>query len=186
MEDAEIVDLYWQRDQQAIAETDKKYGAYFRGLALSVLGNEQDSEECVSDAYMKLWETIPPQKPAKLGAFTARIVRNIALNTLTRLSALKRGGGEGSTPFDEIAQCLPSAESTERTVESRELARVIERFLGTLGREKQLIFMKRYWYFESVSDIAREMDISESKVKMSLKRTRDRLREFLGKEGVEI
>ena len=186
MTDKKIVELYFARSEDAISETDRKYGSYIRGLAMSVLGNVQDSEECVNDAYMRLWETIPPQKPDKLGAFAARIVRNIALNTVTRLSALKRGGGDSSTPFDEIADCLPSAESTEHTVENRELARILERFLGTLGREKQLIFMKRYWYFESVPEIAAEMNISESKVKMSLKRTRDRLREFLGKEGVEI
>lgn len=186
MTDRKIVELYFARSESAISETDKKYGSYFRRLAASVLGNEQDSEECVNDTYMKLWETIPPQKPDKLGAFAARIVRNIALNTVTRLSALKRGGSGSDTAFDEIADCLPSGENVERTVDSRELARIIERFLGTLGREKQLIFMKRYWYFESVSDIAAELNISESKVKMSLKRTRDRLREFLGKEGVEI
>ena len=186
MTDKKITELFFARSEDAIRETDRKYGDYLRSLARSVLGSSQDSEECVNDAYLKLWDNIPPQKPDKLGAFAARIVRNIALNTAARLSALKRGGGAADTAFEEISECMPSRENVEQSADSRELARTIERFLSTLGREKQIIFLKRYWYFGSVSDIADEMGMSESKIKMTLLRTREKLRQELEKEGINI
>ena len=121
--DREILALYAARDERAVSETARVYGGLCRQIARNILGNEQDAEECVNDTYLRLWETIPPSRPDKLGAFAAKILRNIALNTVTRLSALKRGGGESETPFDEIAGCIPSGESVEKSAAEKPLFR---------------------------------------------------------------
>jgi len=186
MNDKDIIGLYFARSENAISETDRKYGGYCRTLAYNILGNTQDSEECVNDTFLRLWELIPPEKPAKLGAFAARIARNLALDMLDRISAAKRGGNSHTLAYDEISECVPSRVSVERSADERELARLMEEFVASLPREKRYIFMKRYFHFCSVSEIAEQMLISESKVKMTLKRTRERLREFLEKEGVEL
>ncbi len=185
MTDNEMIELYFARSESAIEETDRKYGGFLRGLTFGILGSAEDSEECVNDTYMRLWELIPPQRPESFRAFAARIARNLALNMLERMSAKKRGGRYGAC-YDELSECIPSPDNVEKSVEDRQLAGLLDKFVRSLGREKQLIFLKRYWYMLTVGEIADEMNISESKVKMSLHRTREKLREFLEKEGVRI
>jgi RNA polymerase sigma-70 factor (ECF subfamily) len=186
MTDNEIIGLFFARSEEALTETDRAYGAYCRSLTMNILGSREDSEECVNDTYMKLWEEIPPKRPPNLGAFTAKIARNLALNRRSAASAAKRGGGLHAIDYDEIAGCLPDRDTVERQTDERELTEALERFLRALPNEKRLIFMKRYWGFMSVSDIALEMNISETKVKTTLHRTREKLRKFLGKEGIEV
>lgn len=186
MKDSEILDLYFARSENAISETDSKYGTFCRGLTCSILGNREDSEECVSDIYLKLWNVIPPERPEKFRAFIARVARNTALNMLEKLSAAKRGGKNTALAYEELAESIPDPGSVDKQIEDAELSALIDRFLRSLSGEKQMIFMKRYWYFCSVSEIAEQMHISEGKVKMSLHRTREKLREFLEKEGVQI
>lgn len=186
MNDNEIIELYNKRSEEAITETDKVYGRYCRALTYGILGNHEDSEECVNDTYMRLWELIPPKRPPRLGAFTAKIARNIALNRREKLAADKRGGGLCSVDYDEIAECLPSGDTVEKKTDENELTGALERFLRTLAPEKRQIFLKRYWGFMSVSGIASEMGISAEKVKTTLHRTREKLRKFLEKEGIDI
>ena len=186
MNDNEIIELYFARSENAVSETDKKYGVFCRGLTFSILGNREDSEECVSDTYMKLWNVIPPQRPQKFRAFISRIARNLALNVLDRAEARKRGGRYGAAAYDELSESIPSPDTVDKRIDDKELAALIDSFLRSLDSEKQRIFVKRYWYLCSVSEIAEQMHISEGKVKMTLHRTRERLREFLEKEGIAV
>ncbi len=185
MTDNEMIELYFARSESAIEETDRKYGSFVRSLTYGILGSAEDSEECVNDTYVRLWELIPPERPERFRAFIARIARNLALNMLERMSAKKRGGRYAAC-YDELSETIPSPDTVEKAVEDKELSGLLDRFVRSLAREKQLIFLKRYWYMRAVSEIADEMNISESKVKMSLHRTREKLREFLEKEGVRI
>ncbi len=186
MNDNEIIELFNKRSEEAIKETDKVYGRYCRALTYGILGNHEDSEECVNDTYMRLWEQIPPKRPPRLGAFAAKIARNLALNRREQLAADKRGGGLCAVDYDEIAECLPSGNTVEKKSDENELTAALERFVRTLAPEKRQIFLKRYWGFMQVSAIASEMGISPEKVKTSLHRTREKLRIFLEKEGIDI
>ena len=186
MNDNEIIGLYFSRAETAIGETDKKYGAYCRSVAFNILGSREDSEECVNDTYLKIWNAIPPKKPQHLGAFIARTARNCALDMRDRLSAAKRGGKNTASAFEELSECLPSGTDVEKQADDDELTAILDRFLGSLGYEKRMIFMKRYWHFYSVPEIANEMHISESKVKTTLFRTREKLKKYLEKEGIDI
>ena len=186
MDDEKIIELYFARSESAITETDIKYGKSCRRLTYNVTGNYEDSEECVNDTYMRLWNVIPPKRPPDLAAYLFRIARNIALNLIRGRNADKRGGAMRSVDYDEIAECLPDRNTVERQTDDDTAIRAIEKFLSSLPREKQIIFLKRYWYFNTVSDIASEMNISESKVKLTLMRTREKLRTELEKEGIGI
>ncbi len=186
MNDEKIIELYFARSEAAITETDRKYGACCRSMTMNILGSREDSEECVNDTYLKVWDTIPPERPARLGAFVIRIARNLAFDLRKAKNRLIRGGGFESVSFDEIAECLPAASDTESTADSRAALAAVEKFILSLSREKQTIFMRRYFYMQSCADIAAGLGISEGKVKMILKRTRDGLREYLGKEGIEV
>ena len=186
MNDSEIIDLYFAREERAISETDKKYGPYCRNISYNILESREDSEECTNDTYMKLWSVIPPQKPLRFRAFIASVVRSIALNMVRRSSAGKRGGGNAQLVFDEIAECIADNDTVESKLDEKELIKALNGFLASCGGEKQMIFMKRYYHFRSVSQIAEEMHISEDKVKQTLHRTREKLRTYLKKEGIEI
>ncbi len=186
MNDNEIIGLYFARSESAITETDKKYGSYCRGITYTILGNREDSEECVNDTYMKAWNSIPPQQPNNLGAFLSSIARNAALNMRRNLSALKRGGGRSDDIYDELAELIADKQTVEQQLDDRELVRVLNGFLEKLGKEKRIIFMKRYYHFRSITEIAGEMDISEEKVKTTLHRVREKLKKELEKEGIEL
>ena len=186
MTDNEIIELYFSRSENAISETDRKYGSLCRSVAFGILDSREDGEECVNDTYLKLWNVIPPKRPLKLCAFTVRIVRNLALNMIERASAFKRGGRYSAVAYDEISESLPDPGTVEKHVDDIELTETLERFIRSLDTEKQLIFLKRYWFFYSVSDIAEQMHISESKVKTTLMRTREKLKKYLEKEGIVL
>ena len=184
MEDRQIIALYNERSEAALSETEKKYGRYCRTIAYNILNNEEDSEECVNDTWLRAWEAIPPQCPESLAAFLGKITRNLALNLYKHKNREKRGGGQTMLVLDELAECVPGTDSTEETVEEVLLTEVLNGFLEELPTEKRKIFMRRYWYMSSVKEIAKDYGLSESKVKMTLLRLRSKLKTVLEKEGI--
>lgn len=184
MEDAKIIDLYFKRDQQAVVETDVAYGRKLFTLADRILRNPQDAEESVSDTYYQAWETIPPQKPNFFFAYLAKICRFFALGKLGWKNAAKRNA-EVVALTEEMAQCIPDS-SLDREMEARELGRILNAFLGTLTPESRMIFLRRYWYVDTIAEIAQRYGVSESKVKTQLHRTRARLCTYLEKEGIAV
>lgn len=184
MEDAEIIALFWARDEGAIRETDAAYGPKLHTLADQILRCREDAQECVSDTYMKAWEVIPPQRPVYFFAFLAKICRNFALGVLQRQAAAKRSAQVVSLT-QELEQCIPDR-SVDRRLEGEELGALLERFLDSLSRENRIIFLRRYWYTDSVRQIAERCRISESKVKTQLHRTRRKLRQYLEQEGITV
>lgn len=186
MEDQQIIELYWQRSEEAIAQTARKYGRYCHTIAYNILQNECDSDECVNDTYMRTWNSIPPRRPALLSALLAAITRNLALDRYKHNVAQKRGGGQVQLALDELYECIPAGKSEEELIESRVLTDALNRFLGGLPERTRRIFMLRYWYLCSVGKIAQSMGLSESGVKMSLLRSRRQLKAMLQKEGINL
>lgn len=184
MDDAMIVDLYWQRSEDAIPETAKKYGGYCRSIARNILSDPQDTEECVNDAWLGAWNSMPEHRPQQLAPYLARLTRWISLNRLDERLRLKRGGGEPGLALEELSETLDSGADTEREVERRELCAAINRFLDTLALTERRVFLARYWYFLPIGDIAVRCSFSQSKVKSMLLRTRRRLLRFLKEEGL--
>ena len=184
MNDREIVDLYWQRSEQAIAETDKKYGKYCRIVAYNILENTQDSEECVNDTWLAAWNSMPVNRPERLNAYLAKITRNFALAKVVKRSAKKRGGGELDLALEELDDCVPSDSCLEKEVEDRALAESINTFVDLLPEEEQLIFISRYWFFASEREIAEKQGCSRSRISAMLKRSRDKLKTYLLQEGL--
>jgi RNA polymerase sigma factor, sigma-70 family len=182
MEDGEILTLFRQRDQQAIPAVEERYGQRLQALAQRLLGSPEDAEECVSDTYLAAWNAIPPEEPVYLFAYLAAICRNKALSMLSRENTQKRRG-ELVTLTAELEQCIPD-NRREMEQDAREIGEALSRFLEGLGEENRRLFLRRYWYAESVKEVAQNCGVSESKVKMSLHRTRKKLREFLQKEGL--
>ena len=183
MEDQKIIDLYWQRSEQAIQETDAKYGGYCFSIAYNILTNREDSEESVSDTYLSAWHAMPPKRPGILSAFLGKITRHISIDRWRRRSAQKRGGGEIVLALEELEDCLSDGYSTEEAVQKKELAVFINRFLDTLPETERNIFLCRYWYVDPVKDIADTFGFSVGKVNSMLFRTREKLRRALEKEG---
>ncbi len=183
MEDKQIVELYWARSEQAIAETDAKYGGYCYSIAYNVLANREDAEESVSDTYMAAWNALPPQRPAVLATFLGKITRNLSISRWRARSANKRGGGELVIALDELGECVASTQETEAELIAKEAVAVFNSFLRELPKEERIIFLRRYWCLDSVSMIADSFGFSQSKVKSMLHRTRKKLRERFEKEG---
>ena len=183
MEDLQIVELYWNRDEQAIAETQNKYGNYCYSIAYGILRNNEDAQESVNDTYLATWEAIPPHHPLNLSTFIGKITRRLSLNKWRSMNAEKRGGGQVTLSFEELEQCIPDGKDFQEQLDAQVLADSINGFLADLKPEQRKVFVCRYWYFESVEDIAERFGYSSSKVKMMLKRTRDSLKEYLIKEG---
>ncbi len=186
MDDRQIIALYNERSEAALSETAKKYGRYCRTIAYNILYNEEDSEECVNDTWLKAWESIPPRCPECLAAFLGKITRNLALNLYKHKNREKRGGGQTILVLEELAECVPGTDSTEAAVDGALLTEVLNGFLEELPAEKRKIFMRRYWYLSSVKEIAEEYGLSESKVKMTLLRLRSKLKQTLEKEGIVL
>ena len=182
MEDTGIIDLYWARDERAVEETDRKYGAYCRAISYRILKNRQDVEECLNDTYVRAWNTMPPQRPFALGAFLGKIARNLSLNYYRAGHAQRRGGGQVPLLLEELKDC--AAESPEQALEAAELSRLLDRFLRSLPQKECCIFMRRYWYLDPVDEIARRYHMPLGTVKSSLFRTRQKLRAYLVQEGV--
>lgn len=186
MEDSQIVSLYLNRDEAAIHATAEKYGARLRGIAQNLLEDVQTAEECENDTYLAAWNSIPPHTPhSYLFAYLARITRHIALDRCKERSRLKRSG-QLVALTREMEQCIPSAHSPEKILDARMLGASISSFLRTVNEEQRGIFLRRYWYLDSVSDIAARFSISRSKVKTSLFRTRNELKKYLKKEDILV
>lgn len=183
MEDQKIIDLYWQRSEQAIAETDRKYGGYCYAIAYNILSNREDSEESVSDTYMAAWRSMPPKKPGILSAFLGKITRHLSIDRWRRRTADKRGGGETVLALEELENCVSGSESVEDAMQRRELTILINRFLDSLSEAERRVFLSRYWYVDSIQDIADTFGFSAAKVNSMLYRTREKLRRVLQKEG---
>lgn len=186
MEDEDILDLYFARDEQAVAETDKKYGPYCFTLANSILNNEQDAEETVSDTYLKAWHAIPPKRPHILKMFLAKITRNLAFSRWRSFNAAKRGGGELALVLEELEGCLCSPGSVEDNLNVKELGKSIRCFLDTLPTREQDIFLRRYFYVEESDVIARRYGMKPATVLRTLSRTRAKLKTYLTQEGYAI
>lgn len=186
MEDIEIVELFWKRDEKAIAETQNKYSNYCFSIARNILGNQQDCEEVINDTFLAAWNSIPPHHPLILSTYLGKIARRLSLNKYRRYSAKKRGGQDITVSLSELDECVSDGRSIRDELEEKYLAETIDGFLAGLKESERKIFVCRYWYFEPVQDIARRFGFTESKVKMTLKRTRDRLRDYLEKEGVTV
>ena len=182
MEDSAIVQLYWDRDERAIAESDGKYGPLCRSVALRVLGSPEDSEECVSDTWLRSWNAMPPERPARLGAFLAKITRNLALDRWRRDRTAKRYTGETALALEELGDVV-SGEELEDEVQRRELGRVINGFLRSLPEGDRDLFLRRYWGLETLDALAKAEGMSRSALHRRLKRLRGKLAEHLRKEG---
>ena len=186
MEDSKIVEMYLQRDENAIKETKTKYEKYCSYIANNILNSSLDTEECVNDAYLATWNSIPPSKPNSLRAFIGKITRNIAINRYNANRAKKRNDGI-ELVLDELNEVVGDSESDGRNLtDELTLKYALNAFVGSLKQETREIFVRRYWYLSSIKEISIDYGISESKVKVTLLRTREKLREFLGKEGIVI
>ena len=186
MDDSRIVELYWNRDESAIAETKKKYDNYCFAIARSILHNQQDCEETLSDTYLATWNAIPPHHPLNLSTFIGKICRRLSLNKWRSLSAEKRGGGEVPVSLDELEECIADERSLRESLDDQMIAETIDEFLSTLKDDQRNVFVCRYWYFDSIEDISKRYHFTQSKTKMMLKRTRDALKDYLIKEGVIV
>ena len=184
MDDQQIIALFFQRSEQAVAETDRAYGRKLYVLSNNILNNREDAEESVSDTYMETWKTIPPKHPTYFYAFLASICRNLSLNRLDWRMAAKRNA-EIIALTQEMEMCIPDKRQ-EAEFDRRELRRVLEAFLDSLPKESRLIFLRRYLYVDTVAEIAARYGISESKVKTQLHRTRAKLYKHLEKEGITV
>ena len=181
MQDGEIIELYFARDERAIAETASKYGRYCTKIALNLLEDLFESEECVNDTYMRTWNTIPPTRPNIFKAFLAKITRNLALDRITEKNAQKRGGRVLES-LDELSECVSSEEEVTDPIMLGETAELINRFLAGEGELSRVIFVRRYFYLDSVKDIAKFLGIGESRVKTLLFRMRGKLKGVLENE----
>lgn len=186
MDDDVIIRLYWDRDQSAIRATAEKYGTFLYNLSWNILRSFPDAEECVNDTYLRTWNAIPPARPTAFRAWLGRIVRNLSLDRWKSSRAEKRGGDAVEMLLGELDDCIPTPDQVEKHLEDQEIARLISVFLRTLSPENRTIFLRRYWYGDSMAEIAAKLHCSEGKVKSSLFRTRKALRSYLEKEGVAL
>lgn len=186
MDDSRIIELYFQRSEEAILETDKKYGAYCLSIARNILPDPEDAREAVNDTYLGVWNAIPPHIPTSLAAFLGKITRRISINRWQAARTAKRGGGEIPLALEELSECIPSSMDVEQTFAGKELAALLNRFVRTLPETERKVFLCRYWYLDPVKAIAKRFGFSESKVKSMLFRTRNKLKAELEKEGIVI
>ena len=185
LEDLQIIELYWQRDEQAITETGQKYGRFCSRIAMNILCIREDAEECVSDTYHRVWNSIPPERPNAFLAWLGRIVRNLSLNRYQKNRAQKRYSGM-DTMLSELEECIPSPGSVEQSIETAELSNIINEWLKTLPHEDCTLFVRRYWNGDSLSDIAKEMSVTSGKLAQRMYRLRKSLRIVLEKKGITI
>ncbi len=184
MEDREIIELFLRRNERAIEAVSQKYGAYCRVIAVNILGSEQDAAECLNDTWMHAWSSIPPHRPENLKAFLGKLTRCICLNHRRDARSQKRGGGQLALAYEELSECIPDGNMPDEAIQAKELAQLIDRFLAALPETERKLFVRRYWYFDSVCELAASFRFSQSKVKTTLWRLRKRLKDLLRKEGV--
>lgn len=183
MEDSQIIELYWQKNADAISETADRYGAYCYAIAENILNNNEDSEECVNDTWLHTWNAIPPQKPNVLRMFLAKITRNLSFDRFNLRNAEKRGGGEITLVLDELEECLAGKSDVEGVYEAMELEQCIRRFVRALPKRDRNVFVRRYFFTEQTSTIAERYGLTVNNVTVILSRTRKKLKTELMKEG---
>lgn len=186
MQEETLLDLYFSRSELALEQTKQQYGTYCYAIAYRILAQPQDAEECENETYWKAWQTIPPNRPHSLKAFLGKITRNLALHFWERNHAAKRGGNAVDLALDELTECIPASDSVEQAADAAALQACLQSFLQQLPRETRIVFVQRYWYLNSIAEIARKNGIGESKVKMLLLRTRKKLKAVLETEGISI
>ena len=186
MEDNKIIDLYFQRDEQAISQTADKYGKYCLSITRGILRDDSDAEECVNDTYLRAWNAIPPQRPRQLKLFLGRIARNLAVDKLRSETAQKRGGNEAELVLEELGQCISPDGDPASALELQALQQAIARFLHTLPRRERDLFVCRYFYVEKHADLAKRFHIRETNARNILSRTRKKLHDFLLQEGFDV
>ena len=186
MEDSMILALYNNREEAAITETASKYGGYCTKIAMNILNNRQDADECVNDTWLKAWNAIPPKMPAVLSLFLGRITRNLSIDVYNANRRKKRGGDDTTIMLEELGECISMSSNTEDDFDFKETKEAINSFLRSIKEEPRVVFIRRYWYADSVADIARRYKMSESKVKSLLMRTRNKLKQYLEEGGVII
>lgn len=186
MKDDAIIDLYFKRDENAIVESDTKYGGYCRAIAGNILWSHEDTEECVNDTWLRAWNAIPPTRPNVLKLFFAKITRNISFDRYKRIKAQKRGGGEMDVALSELEECIATNSDVEDEVNARELEASVNRFLESISEKERNVFLRRYFYVEKISAIALRYSISNGNVSVILSRTREKLKKHLTDEGYFI
>ncbi len=184
MEDEAILELYAQRDEAALAETTQKFSGLCKQLAMRILGNAHDADECFDDMLLKVWNAIPPAHPLPFAPYLATLIRHICIDRYHAENTLKRGGGQISAALEELEECVAAQEDVEKQVDTAALREAINRFLGTLPQETRILFMERYYLMTPFAEIANKHDVGVSKVKMSVARTREKLQKYLAKEGL--
>lgn len=186
MDDKKIIELYFARSQEALREVGEKYGPYCRAIAWNILGSDQDAEECVNDTWLRSWEVIPPQRPGHLSVFLGKITRNLALNRWAAHRAKKRGGGEVPLVLAELEECVPGGREPEEALDEKVLADAVAAYLRTQPMLRRMVFIRRYWYCNTVPVIARQLSMAEGTVKSTLHRMRRELKDYLEKEGIAL
>ncbi|MCI9155339.1 MAG: sigma-70 family RNA polymerase sigma factor [Lawsonibacter sp.] len=186
MEDTAIIDLYWARSQQAIVESEQKYGPYCHTIARRILDQEEDAEECVNDTWLRAWNAMPPQRPGILSAFFGKLTRNLSLDRWRRNKAAKRGGSQVEVALHELEECLPDRRTPDENLEAGETAALISAFLRRQSQEDRALFVRRYFHLEPLNDLADRFGMSVGQVKSKLHRMRNKLRLELEKEGVAV
>lgn len=185
MEDLKIIDLYFERDEAAIVETAAKYGLFCHNIALNILSIEADAEECVNDAYLQAWNSIPPQRPSKFRAWLGKVIRNIALNLWNKNHRQKRYAGMEQL-MDELEDCIPAPETVEHKIEEQELTEVINTWLSSLPRDDRVLFVRRYWNGKTVTELAKETGTGAKKLARHMYSLRQNLRSTLEKGGYSL
>ena len=186
MTDQDIICLYWDRNEDAILETSRKYGNYCYKIAYNILYNNEDSEECVNDTYGRAWDSMPPQRPSLLSAFLGKITRNISLNRYKENHAQKRSGDRFAVVLDELGELASSDPGPEENVIEGELTKAVNSFLAGLPKDKRVMFVRRYWYADDIGSIAERMNTSENNVSVALRRIRIKLQEYLSERGFDL
>ncbi len=186
MDDNAIIDLYFARDQEAIEATHREYGAYCTAIARGILDDQGAAEECVNDAWLKCWQSIPPQRPRSLKSFAGRIVRNLALSALRSENAKKRGGGQVQLALDELSEVVSGGDTPEGALDRQAFRAALDGFLDALPERNRNLFLRRYWYLDSVEQLAKRYSMSKTQVTTTLHRLRQKLRVHLQQEGFEL
>lgn len=184
--DNKIIELYFDRNEDAVKRSQEKYGGYCYTIAYNILDNNEDSEECVNETWLRAWNSIPPKKPSKLGSFFGRISRNIALDKYKSNNRLKRGNGEITAILNELESCIPDSNATEEKVEMKILEDILNNFLKTLSQQDCAVFLSRYWFAMPLKEISKKYSLKESTVKSSLFRSRGKLKNLLEKEEITL
>ncbi len=185
MEDEKIIELYWNRDEEALIQTNLKYGSYCYSIAYNILKNEEDGKECVNDTWFKVWTAIPPKRPSLFQAFLGKITRNLSLDRYRKSHSYKRGGKNLTLVYEELEECI-GKNGADESIDTMIITDAITNFLTQLSHDARVIFVRRYWYADSIQQIAKRYALSESKVKSALMRSRNKLKDFLEKEGITV